>query len=401
MIFLCLLSFITIAVTVSQLYAFNRMCKYVSKEMSKPEPSYKPKLAVILPCKGLDPGFHDNIRKLLEQDYKKDGNVHFEIIFAVATDTDPAYEALCAVKDEFPNVNSRVVVAGINSKRAQKLNNQLTALKQLSPDVEAIAFVDSDVIARQDFLTHLVGRLDGDGVGATTGYRFYIPYRGDAASMLRSIWNRISAWEMASPRYCFAWGGAMAIRREIFDKAKLIEHWDCSADDDLSLTTAVKGLGLKVCFVPQCLVASHGDGDWNEVIEWTNRQLILTKVYYPALWRRGIFRAGIMATWLLAILLTVVLYSCNGESIYLYSLLAGLSVLPIEVYFLLKGQELWQSVLSDREAELKNSAWKFIMAIPLAHLALPWMTLYSVCTNRIQWRGVTYELRSPSEIVVI
>lgn len=401
MIFLCLLSFITIAVTISQFYAFNRMCKYVGTEMSKPDPVYKPKLAVILPCKGLDPGFHDNIRKLLEQDYKKDGKSNFEIIFAVAQESDPAYEALKAVADEFPAVNSRVVVAGINSSRAQKLNNQLAALKLLSDDVEAIAFVDSDVIARQDFLSHLVGRLDDAETGATTGYRFYIPYRGDAASMLRSIWNRMSAWEMASPRYCFCWGGAMAIRRETFDKAKVIDHWDRSADDDLSLTTAVKDLGLKVKFVPQCLVASHGDGDWNEVIEWTNRQLILTKVYYPALWKRGIFRAGIMATWLLSVMLTIVLFSCTSEPIYLQSLLAGLSVLPIEVYFLLKGQKLWQSVLSDRQDELKNSVWKFIMAIPLAHLALPWMTLYSVCTNRIQWRGVTYELRSPSEIVVI
>lgn len=401
MFFLCVLSFITVAVTISQAYAFNRMYKYVAEEMGKPEPNYRPKLAVILPCKGLDPGFHDNMRKLLEQDYKKDGVPYFEIIFAVATDSDPAYPALKAVADEFPHVKSRVVVAGINNKRAQKLNNQLEALKLLSPDIEAIAFVDSDVIARQDFLTHLVGRLEEPGVGATTGYRFYIPYRGDAASMLRSIWNRVSAWEMASPKYCFAWGGAMAIKREIFEKADVLSHWDQAADDDLSLTTAVKDLGLKVKFVPQCLVASHGDGDWPEVIEWTNRQLILTKVYYPALWRRGIFRAGIMATWLLSILWTLAVCISSSTPIYFYSLLAGLTVLPIEVYFLLKGQDLWQSVLRDRESELQNSLWKFVMALPLAHLALPWMTLYSLTTNRIQWRGVTYELRSPSEIVVI
>lgn len=219
--------------------------------------------------------------------------------------------------------------------------------------------------------------------------------------MLRSIWNRMSAWEMASPNYCFAWGGAMAIKREIFEKAGVLKHWDQAADDDLSLTTAVKDLGLKVRFVPQCLVASHGDGDWPEVIEWTNRQLILTKVYYPALWRRGIVRAGIMATWLLSVFLSLFLFALSSEPIYFYSLLAGLSVLPVEVYFLLKGQELWKKVLSDKKDELDGSLWKFIMALPLAHFALPFMTLYSLCTNRIQWRGVTYELRSPSEIVVI
>jgi cellulose synthase/poly-beta-1,6-N-acetylglucosamine synthase-like glycosyltransferase len=292
-------------------------------------------------------------------------------------------------------------VAGINASRAQKLNNQLAALKHMSAEVEAIAFVDSDVIARPDFLSHLVGRLSEPGTGATTGYRFYIPHKGNAASMLRSIWNRMSAWEMASPRYCFAWGGAMAIRKDIFEKAKVLAHWDRAADDDLSLTTAVKDIGLSVRFVPQCLVASHGDGDWKEVIEWTNRQLILTKVYYPALWRRGIVRAIIMATWLLCVLWTLLLCLILHKTIYFYSLLSGLSVLPIEVYFMLKGQRIWQEVLCDWHEELENSRWKFIKVLPLAHLTLPWMTLYSLCTNRIQWRGVTYELRNASEIVVV
>ncbi len=401
MTFFILLSLITIAVTVSQFYAFNRMCRYVSKEMAEDPPSYNPKLAVILPCKGLDPGFHENVRKLLQQDYCKNGQPNFEVVFAVAQESDPAYEALKTAQNDFPGIKSKVIVAGINPKRAQKLNNQLHALEAISDDVEAIAFVDSDVIARPDFLSYLVGRLDEAGCGATTGYRFYIPYRGDAPSMLRSIWNRMSCWEMASPRYCFAWGGAMAIKRKVFEEAEVRKHWDSSCDDDLSLTCAVKALGLKVRFVPQCLVASHGDGDWAEVIEWTNRQLILTKVYYRALWVRGILRAGIMATWLISVFSTFILTLLHQEAIYFYSLLAGLSVLPIEVYFLLKGQELWQSVLSDKKQELADSVWNFIIAIPLAHLALPWMTLYSLCTNRIQWRGITYELRSPSEIVVI
>ncbi|MBX9725432.1 MAG: hypothetical protein K2X81_28805, partial [Candidatus Obscuribacterales bacterium] len=123
MIFLGILSFITIAVALSQFYSFNRMHRYVSDEMAKPAPTYKPKLAVILPCKGLDTGFHDNMRKLLEQDYSKDGRSHFEVVFAVATEGDPAYPALKAVCEEFPHIACRVVLAGINPIRAQKLNN--------------------------------------------------------------------------------------------------------------------------------------------------------------------------------------------------------------------------------------------------------------------------------------
>ena len=135
MFFLFLLGFITLAVTISQLYSFTRMCRYVEDDLQKPAPSYLPKLAVILPCKGLDPGFSENMRKLLEQDYKLNGKSQFEVIFAVATSDDPAYPALEKVCQDTPAVPSRVVVAGINAQRAQKLNNQLEALKHLSDDV--------------------------------------------------------------------------------------------------------------------------------------------------------------------------------------------------------------------------------------------------------------------------
>lgn len=392
---------ITVAVCIAQSVSFNRMYGYVQREMEKAPPAYMPRLSVILPCKGVDHGFADNVRKLLDQDYCIDGIPAFEVIFAVASQSDAAYPILKDISASQTRVPTQVVVAGINPIRAQKINNQLEALRHLSPATEAIAFVDSDVIARTDFLRYLIGRLDETGVGVTTGYRFYIPDKGGAACMLRSLWNRMSAWELASPSHAFAWGGAMAVKREVFDQARVMDHWDRAADDDLSLTTAVKEVGLQVRFVPQCLVATHGDGDWSEVVEWMNRQLILTKVYYPALWRRAIVRAWIMAFWLVAVCVSSVGFLVTGENIHLQSLIAGFTVFPVEFYFLLKGQTLWERVLSDRRQDIAGSFWKFCLAIPLAHLALPWMTLYSTVTNRIQWRGVTYELKSPTETVVV
>lgn len=398
---LYLLLFITLAVLISQSLSFRRMLKYVRYELSIKRPEYKPKAAVILPCKGIDPGFEENVTKLLAQDYFQAGTVRFEVVFAVATKDDEAYPILDKLSAASGQVKVKLVVAGINPSRAQKLNNQLAALQHVSDDVEAYAFVDSDMIARPDFLASLIAPLQESNIGATTGYRFYIPYKGDGASVIRSLWNRMSAWELVHPSCCFAWGGAMAIRKETFTRAKVAEHWSQAADDDLSLTTAVKSLGLRVHFVPQCLVASHGDATWAEVIEWTNRQLILTKIYYPQLWQRAIARALVMAIWLVAIMSTIFSSWLHPSSSQVSALFAGLSVLPIELLFLIKGQQLWQEVLHDRRTELGNSFWHFCKAVPLAHLALPWMTLYSLLTNRIQWRGVTYELRSPTETVII
>jgi len=386
---------ITLIGCVVQTRSFNRLMHYVAGEMKKPLGKFAPRVTVILPCKGLDPGFKENVEKLLSQDYPD-----FDVIFAVASQDDPAYACL----NELAQSASRhvsIVVAGINSRRAQKINNQLKALETLSPDCEVIVFVDSDVIARNDFLRHLVAPLQDEKVGVCTGYRFYIASLTNWPSQLRSLWNRLSAWEMASPSYSFAWGGAMAIRRSVFEKAGVAAAWDQAADDDLSLTTAVKDIGLSVHFVPQCLVATDGDQSVAEIVEWTNRQLILTKVYYPKLWRRAVARAAVMAVWLVAMVSALIGWLFGGDQSMGLALVAGLTILPLEVYYLIKARGLWQMVLTDNSQYIRESFLTSCAAIPLAHLVLPWMTLYSVLTNRIQWRGITYELLSPSETLII
>jgi ceramide glucosyltransferase len=392
---------ITVVGCVVQTAAFNQLMRYVAREMARPLGSYLPQVSVILPCKGLDPGFNDNVRKLLSQDYP-----NFEVIFAVAAESDPAYQHLVDMAAEFNAASPeklpiKTVVAGINLKRAQKINNQLKALQNLSPASEVIVFVDSDVIARSDFLRHLVAPLENEKIGVCTGYRFYIASLDNWPSILRSLWNRMSAWEMGNQKSAFAWGGAMAIRRVIFEKAGVAGHWDQAADDDLSLTTAVKDIGLEVHFVPQCLVATDGDQSIAEIFEWTNRQLILTKVYYPKLWGRAVGRAAIMAFWLIAMVGAAIGYSLYHDPSMGLALIAGLTLIPLEVVFLIRARRLWQQVLTDNSQYIQESLLTSCAAIPLAHLVLPWITLFSVLTNRIQWRGITYELRSPTETLII
>ena len=429
---LYLLAIITVAATITQLIAFQRMLRYVRAELKLSPGDYLPKVSLILPCKGLDPDFATNIRKLLLQDYidPATGKPNFEVIFAVGSTQDPAYAPLLEQCRQMTEVHSQVVVATPNAGRAHKVNNQLAALEKISDTSEVFVFVDSDVIARADFLRYLVAQLKNSEIGATTGYRFYIPFKGDWPSLIRSLWNRVTAWEMANPESAFAWGGAMACTRATFERAKVKESWERSADDDLALTTAIKKLGLRIHFVPQCLVASHGDATFKEIIEWTNRQLILTKIYYPDLWRRAIARAVVLTVWLLAVLASTVSLLLFRDTQALQTTLVGLSLLLVELAFLVKAQGLWSSLLqaniddSARNADpdvkdertlafanndeqkllaraYARSFWRFSAVLPLAHLVLPWMTLYSLLTNRITWRGITYELRSPTETVII
>lgn len=386
---------VTVLVACVQGSAFARLVKYVERELARQPGEQLPKATVILPCKGLDPAFRENVEKLLEQDYPD-----FEVIFAVAHDSDPAYSHLVELSEK-SHRPTKVIVAGVAAQRAQKINNQLHALEKVRPDSEVLVFVDSDVIARPDFLRSLVEPLTEEQVGVTTGYRFYIASPTNCAAILRSLWNRVTAWEMANPKFAFAWGGAMAIRKSVFEKADIRGAWDKAADDDLSLTTSVKKLGLTVRFVPQCLVASDGDAPFSEIMEWTNRQLILTKVYYPQLWMRAIARASFMLVWLAMMIIASMSWFATQDTSCAIAIAAGFTIIPVEVFFLLKARKLWQRILVDRSEYLSESLLSSCLAIPLAHVVLPFLTLASLLTNRIQWRGVTYELRSPTETLVV
>lgn len=398
MCFMFVLSAVLIAITIIaawvQTISFRRLCDYVETELEAERPDYQPKASVILPCKGLDPGFRENISRLLEQRYR-----NFEVIFAVAEESDAAYSHLKELVERYSD-RARIIIAGVSQNRAQKLNNQLSALNLVAEDSEVLVFVDSDVIAREDFLDCLIRPLADQTVGVTTGYRFYISSSANLPAVLRSLWNRMSAWEMASD-HAFAWGGAMAVRKEIFARAGVKSAWERAADDDLSLTTCIKALGLTVHFVPQCLVASDGNASLKEIIDWTNRQLILTKVYYRPLWLRAITRALVMLVWLGAVTAAAIGTFVYQDSGCLSALIAGATILPVEAYFLVRARSLWERVLADRGQHLRESLWSSCLAIPMAHVVLPFLTLFSVLTNKIQWRGVTYELRSPREILVV
>jgi len=413
MLAISLLVLATLAISISQVVSFRRLKRHVEDRLGSGEAAWCPKAAVILPCKGLDAGFRENIQKLLDQDYSGSAadkvelsepgerQPSFEVVFSVASEDDPACLELQEILQTTRSVPARLVIAGVNRQRAQKINNQLAALQQVSPDAEVLVFVDSDVIAGSDFLRHLVAPLQDPSIGATTGYRFYVPFKQDCASLLRSLWNRMTAWELANPHLSFAWGGAMAVRRSTFETAKVGQAWQRAADDDLSLTACVKGLGLKIQFVPQCLVASHGDTTMGEFFEWINRQLILTKVYYPELWQRAILRAAVSAVWLLALLAVGIYGLVSSERSLIAASLSALLLIPFEILMLFRAQALWRRVLPAYDGNLSSSFWSTCLGLPLAHCLLPFMTLYSLSTNRISWRGVTYELRSPTETLVV
>src|SRR3981189_249530 len=77
----------------------------------------------------------------------------------------------------------------------------------------------------------------------------------------------------------FCWGGGTAIRRSIFEQSGVLHVWRSSVSDDYSLTRALERNNRPIVFIPECLTPSYVETDFPGLLEFTNRQILITRVY--------------------------------------------------------------------------------------------------------------------------
>ena len=297
--------YIAWAAIVSQLlflFQTYRNYRYSLKKYKKKRSWQKQHVALIVPCKGIDSAFGKNIASFFEQDYE-----NYLLWFVVADESDPAYSELCKLKDQLGQSSKakdiQIFVAGkIDEQQrcSQKIHNLLYCYEKLGDDdVEILAFADSDVCVRSNWLSHLVWPLRQYRYGAASGYRWFIPGKSNLASLALSAVNAKVVQLLGNTRFNQAWGGSMAIRVDVFRSVGLDKIWPKTLSDDLSLTYAVKKAGMKLAFVPACLVASYESTTWPELFEFGRRQFLITRISRPGTWCFGLFSSlySVLGLW--------------------------------------------------------------------------------------------------------
>lgn len=376
-----------------------RYLSYIRQETLKVKPDFTPYASVIAPCRGLDQGLHENLAALFHQNYPA-----YEIIFVTDRADDPALAVIENVRHEFgaaSSVATRIVIAGEATMSGQKVHNLRAAVIETNPKSEVFVFVDSDARPRSQWLRSLVAPLAGGQAGATTGYRWFIPVRGGFASTLRAVWNASIASALGPQTdKNFCWGGSTAIRRVNFERAQVMNEWRGAASDDFAMMRALRRAKLPIQFVPDCLTASHEDCGFRELLEFTTRQLKITRVYAPHFWQVVLFSN-----------LLFVLIFFGGLALIITRGLLGLSftwplafVLAIYILGILKAYLRLRGVsipLTEYTRELRRDAFAHLFLWPLASVLYLYNALAALFSRRIKWRGITYELKSPQETGII
>jgi ceramide glucosyltransferase len=366
-----------------------RFARYVREETRRPLAEFYPFVSVIAPTRGVEPGFIENVRPLLEQDYP-----NYEVRFVF---DNPQDSSLPLVQ----KLGAQTVISGPAVHSGQKVHNLIVAVGEIDPRCEVIVFVDTDARPSGDWLRELVAPLADETIGASTGYRWFIAERGGIASRLRGVWNASVASALgADTTKNFCWGGSTAIRRSTFEELRVVDHWRGTVSDDFTLTRVLKEAKLPIHFTPHCLVPSVGDCGWRELCEFTTRQIKITRVYAPHLWLPLLLGSSLFALAFFGGVMLLVTRILLGQSFVLT--LAFLLV--IFALGATKGFIRWRAVnipLARYRTALRRDLPAHVCLWPFASLLYLFNAIVAGFSRRITWRGITYNLPSPTEAVII
>jgi len=282
--------------------------------------------------------------------------------------------------------------------------NLRRTVEALPANFEVLVFTDSDVRLPRGWLTKLVAPLQDARVGATTAYRWIIPSgqfgAGAFSSALASAWNASIATMLGKQSENFCWGGGTAIRRKTFDDAQVLEAWSGALSDDFAMTGALEAVNLPIVFCPECLAATLHPWTGTQLIEFTNRQIQITRAYSPRRWQMGaLAHLSYSLTLIFAFLFTFSTMVDGDPWVQL-----ALITLVVPLLAVMKGVIRTIAVnelLPEWRGKLREWGWVWSLMAPIVPFLFSWNFILSLVSKRIRWRGIRYELIAANQVRIL
>ena len=358
---------------------------------------YEPRAVVFLPCCGVDEKLHRTVESLGRQDY-----ADYHVIFTFESAADPAYAAVTSWIADWKNPPTQRIIAGLATNRGQKIHNLLAALDRVPADREVFVFLDSDAVPASDWLGTLIAPLADPQVGAATGFRWYSA-DGGWVNGIRSCWNAASLTLITDPKLSFVWGGSTAVRRETFERLAIAQAWDRALSDDYQVTRAMHEGRMKIQFVPRAIVPSHEPTTFRNFWTFARRQLVITRVCGPALWRAALILClnFILGGTAVAVLFFAALWQWIPDHWLMWPAFAAwMAVIGVACINAAIRQFAVRQVLKYPDVTWRDFAWDVggVNLSGMLHLSL----LFASLTSRsFVWRNTVYELISPDETKIL
>jgi ceramide glucosyltransferase len=347
-----------------------------------PERTAWPKVALIVPCRGLEPNLEENLRRHFSHDYPD-----YQIVFTVANADDAAVPIIRKLIESEPGRLSTLVIAPMLPDCVEKVSNQIAAFGVLTAAVEVIVCGDSDGLIRDGcWLRSLVAALERCSL--ISGFRWYIPRRPSLAGYLHSAWD--SNWLLLHALGKTTWGGAMAFTKDTYTQLGFEESLRCAITDDLVLQVRTHAAGERTGFTPGGMMIGEPHQRLVDFYHWAIRQSQFVRIVTPWLWLMGFGTANVYACFFGLSL--ALFFIPNLAAWHLPATALGLAAL----FYLGRGYldyRIVRNLFPGHADKTTSLRWVYYWANPLVDLLAVFVAYASFFSNTIRWRGISYRIR--------
>jgi ceramide glucosyltransferase len=351
--------------------------------LSPDNPASWPGVALLVPVAGAAPDLAANLISLLSQDYPD-----YQVIFITKDLDDPATPVIAALIPEYPR--SRLILSGPAVSCGQKNHNLLAGLKAAGETPEVLVFCDSTRLAAANWLKELVAPIVQGQVQVVSGYHHVRPQDQGLATWGRAITVLILYLTKPMPRLNQPWGGATAIKRQVFEDLQVARVWAHNVVDDVSLAALLQEKGLQVGLAPgaslQTSLRGETPANW---CDWLTRQWLYLKFCLPGTWLALGFLFYLLAAlmvWSVLLLLAAppcFLLGTPWPGVVFLAALTGLAVALRTLHPQRAGLHIWLPA--------------FFAAMGMA----VWCHLRTWPCLEIHWRGISYRVGWKGRVVEI
>ena len=336
---------------------------------------FAPAVSVLKPLKGVDARMYAGLASHARQQY---GGA-FELVFGVHQADDPAVAEVTRLREEFPDVQMKLVVCPEALGTSGKVSNLVQMLR--AAEFAHVLVNDSDILVSPGYLAGVMAWFS-DGVGMVTA-----PYLGRTAAKT-TMWARLEALGISTDflpgvltarklegGIRFGLGSTLAITREALAAAGGMEAMvDCLADDyEMGRRVAAAGYKVELCgeTVETTVPAYRFTGFWDHQMRWARSTRDSRRwgylgmgVTYCVPWALATVIASGGALWSVTLLTMAVLARVS------VALAVGVGVL--------------------RDEQVLRDLWLLPLRDVLGLLVWAW----SFAGDTVLWRGETFRLRN-------
>lgn len=206
----------------------------------------RPPVTILRPLCGLENNLDETLATGFHLDWPD-----YEIVFCVASSSDPAIEVARRTMAAHPEVPARLLVGEDIFSVNPKMNNLIKGWRSAQHDWIVIA--DSNVLMAPDYLHRLFIRWI-PGTGLVCSPPIGAAPQGFAAELECAWLNSFQArWQLLADAIGigFAQGKSMLLNRQVMARAGGFERLGGEIAEDAAATALIRGIGLKVRLVTE------------------------------------------------------------------------------------------------------------------------------------------------------